>query len=572
MFRNPDESQLLQEMRRRTCAPCRLRRVGALACVVAVSVFAAGCSGLGSAEWFKNGLLDPTQVGNFTSSVSNEIRESITILEEPTGIQGAEDPSPEDLVPLYTELAIGPGDVLNVTMYEVMQAGGATTVQVRVGNTGFETLPVIGPVKMMGLTPRELELEVKARLRDANILEDADIQVSRVASPSMQYSVVGSITRPGQYPLQRLDTRLLDVVAAAGGISPLIESIYIFRLTEAAGLPGGTMPVETFEFDRGATFEEPVSFMMSEVSTGRAGTRDGPPASGPEEPKQGSAIDELDILDGGPAGSAPAPGWDADRGVWVLSEDVRSDVSAATRATSGVATQSVEAPVGEPASSASSTSISMDESDRALSPSRSGIPDDESGQAEPIEEELPEIGAELSPPMRIIEIPVKGLLEGDPRYNVVVRPSDTINVPPGAVGEFYLGGNVARPGAYALTGRRLTVKQAIISAGGFSALAWPSKAELIRRLSKDEEHTIQLDLDAIFAGKAPDFYLKPNDIVNVGTHQVAVFMAVLRNAFRFSYGFGLVYDRNFGDSDSFGAREQVKNRHRVEAQAKGIPF
>ncbi len=546
-----------------------------LAGVVVVGAFAVGCSGMGSAEWFKNGLLDPTQVGNFTSSASNEIRESITILEEPTGIQGAEDPSSDDLTPRYTELAIGPGDVLNVTMYEVMLAGAATTVQVRVGNTGYETLPVIGPVKMMGYTPRELELEVKARLREADIIDDADVQVSRVSSPSMQYSVVGSISRPGQYPLNRLDTRLLDVIAAAGGISPLIESIYVFR-SVGAWQPE-TASDEAFEFDQGVTFGEPEFFTMSEVSTGRAGTRDGPPPVGPKKQPQGSSIDELDILEGGATDSAPAPAWDSERGVWVLSEETtRQDVETEPHATSAVASRSEEAPTREAASSMSSTSISMDEPAWRPSTEASAIPAAESGQSEPVIEEYEEgpagIVDDLSPPMRIIEIPVKGLLEGDPRYNVVIRPSDTINVPPGAVGEFYLGGNVARPGAYALTGRRLTVKQAIISAGGFSALAWPSKAELIRRLSKDEEHTIQLDLDAIFAGKAPDFYLKPNDIVNVGTHQVAIFMAVLRNAFRFSYGFGLVYDRNFGDSDSFGAREQVKNRHRVEAQTKGIPF
>jgi hypothetical protein len=183
-----------------------------------------------------------------------------------------------------------------------------------------------------------------------------------------------------------------------------------------------------------------------------------------------------------------------------------------------------------------------------------------------------EVPDELGPPMRIVEISVKDLMEGDPRYNIVIRPNDLINVPPGVVGEFYMMGNIARPGAYALTGRRLTVKEAIASAGGFGALAWPARADLIRRLSISEEQIIQLDLDAIFAGEAPDFYVKPNDIVNVGTTPAAVFFAVLRNAFRFTYGMGFVYDRNFADSDTFAAREQVKSRRRQEAQAKGIPF
>jgi hypothetical protein len=93
----------------------------------------------------------------------------------------------------------------------------------------------------------------------------------------------------------------------------------------------------------------------------------------------------------------------------------------------------------------------------------------------------------------------------------------------------------------------------------------------VRRISQDEEQLIQLDLDAIFSGNSPDFYLKPNDIVNVGTHPAAIFLAVLRNAFRFSYGFGFVYDRNFADADSFGAKEQVKARRSAEALQRGLP-
>ncbi|MEE8374183.1 MAG: SLBB domain-containing protein, partial [Dehalococcoidia bacterium] len=166
----------------------------------------------------------------------------------------------------------------------------------------------------------------------------------------------------------------------------------------------------------------------------------------------------------------------------------------------------------------------------------------------------------------------KPLLEGDPRYNIAMRPYDMINVPLENVGNYSMMGNIARPGAYTLAGQRLTVKEAIAAAGGFGPLAWPSRAELVRRISGDEEQIIQLDLDAIFSGEAPDFYLKPNDIVNVGTTPAATFFAVLRNAFRFTYGMGFVYDRNFADSDSFGAREQVKNRRNQEAQLRGIPF
>src|SRR5690606_19884676 len=100
------------------------------------------------------------------------------------------------------------------------------------------------------------------------------------------------------------------------------------------------------------------------------------------------------------------------------------------------------------------------------------------------------------------------LLAGDPQYNVVIRPRDVIRVPLPNAGEYYVGGNVQNPGTYQLTGRQVTVKQAIVSAGGFGPLAEPSRANLVRRLAGDEEQTIQIDLDAILSGETPDFYLR----------------------------------------------------------------
>ena len=62
---------------------------------------------------------------------------------------------------------------------------------------------------------------------------------------------------------------------------------------------------------------------------------------------------------------------------------------------------------------------------------------------------------------------------------------------------------------------------------------------------------VRLDLRAIFHGTQPDFYLKPNDLINVGTHFLATPLAVVRNGFRTTYGFGFVLDRNF-EQDVFG--------------------
>jgi hypothetical protein len=57
---------------------------------------------------------------------------------------------------------------------------------------------------------------------------------------------------------------------------------------------------------------------------------------------------------------------------------------------------------------------------------------------------------------------------------------------------------------------------------------------------------------AIREGTNPDIALKANDVINVGTNFWALPMAIIRNGFRFTYGFGFLADRNFGN-DIFGA-------------------
>lgn len=148
---------------------------------------------------------------------------------------------------------------------------------------------------------------------------------------------------------------------------------------------------------------------------------------------------------------------------------------------------------------------------------------------------------------RIIAINRRKLDQGDPRMNIVVRDSDVIMVPTLEVGEFYVMGEVARPGVYSLTGREVTVKMAVAAAGNLGPLAWPENSILIRRVGGNQEQIVPLDIEAIFEGTQPDIFLKPDDVIAVGTDVRTSFFAVMRNAFRMTYGFGFIYDRNFAD-------------------------
>jgi hypothetical protein len=137
----------------------------------------------------------------------------------------------------------------------------------------------------------------------------------------------------------------------------------------------------------------------------------------------------------------------------------------------------------------------------------------------PFEEQAPP-GLEREPGAgsRLIRIPADKLLAGDTRYNIVIKPGDTIHVPVDIVGEFCIMGNVNRTGYIPITGRPMTLKMAIAAAGGLGPLAWPRRCEVVRRIGRKKEEIVMVDLDKITSGEQPDFFIKPNDLINVGTH------------------------------------------------------
>jgi protein involved in polysaccharide export with SLBB domain len=177
----------------------------------------------------------------------------------------------------------------------------------------------------------------------------------------------------------------------------------------------------------------------------------------------------------------------------------------------------------------------------------------------PVQEGISKIEQELTwvdqgADTRLIKIPIDKLFAGDSRYDIVIKSGDSILVPVDIAGVYYLMGNLNRTGKVEMTGGMVTLKQAIATAGNLGPLAWPKRCEIIRRIGNNKEEIVRVDLDKIFSGEQPDIYIKPQDIINVGTHATSIWRAVLRNAFRATYGFGFVYDRNFADRDFYTSR------------------
>jgi polysaccharide export outer membrane protein len=100
--------------------------------------------------------------------------------------------------------------------------------------------------------------------------------------------------------------------------------------------------------------------------------------------------------------------------------------------------------------------------------------------------------------------------------DVQIFPGDSILVP--RAGVVYVGGNVGKPGAYVLEGRRaLTVEELMALAGNGGHASAMKRVLLVRTLDDGRRESITIPVNLIYKGKAPDVALKDGDIVFVPT-------------------------------------------------------
>lgn len=494
-------------------------KLGVLLCGGAIALGTLGGCGIEPGNNEPKGFFDPTAVGHWsTDPLQVPILQDLgTKDEEPNpAFRTATDVKPEDLVAHHTDYAIDRNDLISVSITDLVNTGVETVKTARVSESGNLSLPLIGQIHAAGLTEAELERVIVQAYRDANLIQNAQVSVVVQEARARTFSIQGAVTAAGQYQILNTDFRVLDALVLARDITAPqgIDYIYVIRHTDQ---------------NEGASTTQPAN---------NANTPANPPTTGPSPdilaPQSKAPSSELAkalMMDNEPAAAettappadtaTPAPGEDGGHIAVIDGKPVT---------------------VNSPDQAAATSQPSATEGTTANSASPSSKQDFEFN--------------ELTPPQntRIIRIPLDPLLHGDLRYNIIVRPRDMIMVPLPTIGEYYMAGHVARVGVYTLTGRKITLKQAVTSAGMFDGLAIPARTEIIRRVGDEKELFVRVNLDKIFAGEQSDVYLKPNDIVNVGTTAWAPFVAAVRGAFRITYGFGFLYDRNYAYDNDGRAR------------------
>jgi polysaccharide biosynthesis/export protein len=110
------------------------------------------------------------------------------------------------------DYAISSGDLVWVTIFEAQELN----TQARAGSRGTITLPLIGPVEVVGLTTREAERKIEDLYR-AKFLQDPHANIYVQEQHGRKITVVGAVKKPGtfEFPARR---RLLDALALAEGL------------------------------------------------------------------------------------------------------------------------------------------------------------------------------------------------------------------------------------------------------------------------------------------------------------------------------------------------------------------
>jgi polysaccharide export outer membrane protein len=111
---------------------------------------------------------------------------------------------------------IAPGDMIRISVFQSPDL----TLETRVDENGTIYFPLIGTVAVSGLTIAAAEQTIAKKLRDGGFMVAPHVTIAMMQVRGSQVTVLGQVAKPGRFPLDSTDSKLMDMIALAGGISP----------------------------------------------------------------------------------------------------------------------------------------------------------------------------------------------------------------------------------------------------------------------------------------------------------------------------------------------------------------
>ena len=98
-----------------------------------------------------------------------------------------------------------------------VSSGGGTLMPYLVDNQGYINFPIVGKLKVGGLTKSEAEKLVTEKIRP--YMAETENPVVTVTMASYSVSVLGEVTRPGTFQVSREKITILEALAQAGDLT-----------------------------------------------------------------------------------------------------------------------------------------------------------------------------------------------------------------------------------------------------------------------------------------------------------------------------------------------------------------
>jgi len=116
---------------------------------------------------------------------------------------------------IQRDYVLGPGDVIRVSVYQ----NADLTLETRVAESGSISFPLLGQIRVGGLTVPTAEKVIADGLRNGNFVRQPQVSILVTQVRGNQASVLGMVNRPGRFPIEQTGMRLSELLATAGGIA-----------------------------------------------------------------------------------------------------------------------------------------------------------------------------------------------------------------------------------------------------------------------------------------------------------------------------------------------------------------
>jgi len=130
---------------------------------------------------------------------------------------------PAQAAPPNADYRLGPGDAIGVQVFQSPDL----SVDARVSENGVISYPLVGSVQLGGLSIAEAEQKIADALRSGGYVRSPQVNIILRQVRGNQVAVLGQVNRPGRFPLETFNTRVSDMLAAAGGVTPGGDDVLI---------------------------------------------------------------------------------------------------------------------------------------------------------------------------------------------------------------------------------------------------------------------------------------------------------------------------------------------------------